>query len=408
MLAIPPPPPPVHVVSGPAVAATAPAPLPPPASTNAYSPDFTGDWGGWRAKLAHQGLSFWGALVNDSSWNFMGGKSTDQAVNRSRLTLGMTANMDTLFGLPGGQINAGMRFHFGPNGNDIQAGSIQGFSFVDDNPPPAQLYELYYLQKWMGDKLALRVGRMDANNIFDIPADADDFINPSATNAPLAFQNSYPFQAPGLVGFIHLTGDTEWIGGVFYNDRFHPTALDSLLNTLEPTGQSVGTSLNMEVDQSYCITPAMPGLIGLGGFWRTGQLPTLNDSTQSGTGGAWAFIDQTLWQYPDNSHRVAIFANFTANDPHVSLIDYSFQAGLLTAGMIPGRHDDKIGLGVDYAHLSPAGGTPHPYELVTECFYECYLGRGMTLQPDLQYFNRTGGGAYPDALIALLRLSVNF
>ena len=413
MLALPATPPPVHVISAPDIAATAPAPIAPatsasPTGDDAYFNTFTGDWFGMRTGLADQGISFNGCGVNDNSWNLRGGKSTHNFVSRARLTLGMTLDTDKLFGWAGGTVVSSVRFHFGPNGNDIQLGSLQGFSYIDDNPPTTQLYELYFKQTLLGDKLTLQAGRMDANNIFDIPVDATDFINPSAPDAPLTLQNAPPSQAPGLAAFVTAIPGTTLILGAFFNGRSHPTALDAMLNTLATIDEPNGTSLNVELDHNYHIAANMPGTVGVGAFWRTGQLPTLNDGTQSGTGGGWAFIDQTLWQCQDNSHRVATFANFTANDPHVSLIDYSFQAGLLAAGMIPGRHDDKIGLGVDYAHLSPGAGTPHPYELVTECFYECYLGRGMTLQPDLQYFNRTGGGTYPDALIALLRLSVNF
>ncbi len=114
------------------------------------------------------------------------------------------------------------------------------------------------------------------------------------------------------------------------------------------------------------------------------------------------------WQTPKASRHVAAWGNFTGNDPRVSEIDYSLQAGLLGAGIIPERQDDKIAVGIDYAHISSQADTPKPYEMATERFYECYLGRGITVQPDLQYFNKTGGGAYPDALIALIRITVNF
>ena len=114
------------------------------------------------------------------------------------------------------------------------------------------------------------------------------------------------------------------------------------------------------------------------------------------------------WQTPKASRHVAAWGNFTRNDPRVSEIDYSLQAGLLGAGIIPERQDDKIAVGIDYAHISSQADTPKSYEMATERFYECYLGRGITVQPDLQYFNKTGGGAYPDALIELIRITVNF
>ncbi len=94
--------------------------------------------------------------------------------------------------------------------------------------------------------------------------------------------------------------------------------------------------------------------------------------------------------------------------PRVSEIDYSIQAGLLGAGIIPDRPEDKIAVGLDWAHVSSHAQLPKPYEMATECFYEYYLVRGVTAQPDVQYFTNTGGGIYPAALIAMVRISVNF
>ena len=190
MLAIPATPPPVHLVSSPDVATSAPARVAPatpapPTGSGAYSNTFTGDWFGLRTGLADHGIIFSGYGVNDSSWNLRGGKSTHNFVSRARLTLGMNLGTDKLFGWAGGTVVSSVRLHFGPNGNDIQLGSLQGFSYIDDNPPTTQLYELYYKQTLLGDKLTLQAGRMDVNNIFDIPVDATDFINPSASGVAI-------------------------------------------------------------------------------------------------------------------------------------------------------------------------------------------------------------------------------
>jgi porin len=119
-------------------------------------------------------------------------------------------------------------------------------------------------------------------------------------------------------------------------------------------------------------------------------------------------VDQTLWRAIKCDQNIAVWGNATVNDPRVSAIDYSAQAGLLGRGIIPGRSNDKIGIGFDWAHISAHAGFPKHYEMATECFYECYLGHGITVQPDMQYFTNTGGGIYPDALIALIRVGVDF
>ncbi|NNM87847.1 MAG: hypothetical protein HKL95_04950 [Phycisphaerae bacterium] len=388
--------------------ATSPSAQAPSTTSEGYGNTLTGDWFGWRNKLADHGVSLAGEAINDGSWNLLGGKSTRKFISRARMTLGLILNTRQFSGWPGGQLHASIRFHFGPNGNDQQLGSIQGFSFIDDAPPATQLYEFYYRQRFFDGQWSVRVGTMDANNIFDIPVDASDFANPSATDAPLYLQNAPPFTAPGLVVTWHAARRTTLIAGAFYNDRFHPTALAAMLNTLEPVNQPVGTFFTAELDQAYGLGSRMPGVVGIGGFWRTGKLPTLDGGFQSGAGGGYLFVDQTLWQSRHTIPRLAIFGNVTGNHPQVSEIDYSIQSGLLDIGPIPGREDDKIGLGLDWAHISTLSQTPKPYELATECFYELACGHGIVLQPDIQYFINTGGGVYADGLIALIRVSVNF
>jgi len=46
------------------------------------------------------------------------------------------------------------------------------------------------------------------------------------------------------------------------------------------------------------------------------------------------------------------------------------------------------------------------YDLDFEIFYATSFGHGITPQPDQQYSVNVGGGAFPDALAATIRLSV--
>ncbi len=386
---------------------TAPVPLP-SASDGAYGDTLTGNWFGWRDDLAHHGVSFAGGAISDESWNLRGGLSTQKTIARVQVNLGVALDTKRLLGWSGGKLNATVRFQFGSNANNLQLGSIQGFSLMDNGAPRIQLYDFYYRQRLFQHQLSVRIGTMDANAFFDIPADASDFANPSATDPPLYLQNAPPFVAPALEVTWHPAPLTTLLMGAFYNNRFHPSLLDTMLNTLEPVNQPVGTFYTMEVDQAYRFGARMPGMVGIGGFWRTGKLPKLNGNFQSGAGGGYLFVDQTIWQSRHAIHRLAFFGNVTGNDPHVSEIDCSLQTGMLDVGPIPGRDHDKIGLGLDWAHISSLAATPKPYELVTEVFYELACGHGMAIQPDLQYFINTGGGTHPDGLIALIRVSVEF
>ncbi len=406
---------PAHAKSSPKTAAAVAKPAAQPAATDetltcpdSYNDTLEGGLFGYRKVLASHGIELGGFYLNDTSWNLLGGISTRKTINRSLLDLEIKLNTDPLFGWRGGKVVGSVRFHFGPNGNNQQLGSIQGYSLIDYNPPATQLYELYYQQTLLHGNWKLRIGTMDANAIFDIPADGAIFVNPSSEDPPLFLQPAPAFSAPGLTSIYQLTPTTTLLAGVFYDGRFHPTVFDSFLNAIEPVNQPVGAFLTAELDQNYQLSSRQPGTIGIGGFFRTGQFSTLNDGTQTDAGGGYLFIDQTLWQTPHAVHRLAAFFNITGNDPRVSEIDNSIQSGVLATGLIPGRDNDQIGLGLDWAHLSSRAHTPDPYELVLEGFYAISLGRGVTLQPDLQYFADTAGGLYPNGLMAMIRVNLNF
>ena len=82
-------------------------------------------------------------------------------------------------------------------------------------------------------------------------------------------------------------------------------------------------------------------------------------------------------------------------------------------GLVPGRGDDTAGLSFAFTQISPAAqrtdrerraalGVPYPIrsnELVAEATYQAQVVPGFTLQPDLQYVVRPGGGI-PDPLRA--------
>jgi porin len=87
-------------------------------------------------------------------------------------------------------------------------------------------------------------------------------------------------------------------------------------------------------------------------------------------------------------------------------------------GTIPGRDEDRLGVGIAYVHLSrqmrnarKIAGDPFPpdYELVLETVYEASITPWFTLQPGLQWIHQPGGSdALPDAWVFLLRGILTF
>lgn len=376
--------------------------------SNQYADTLTDGWFGWRRRLQDSGVTLGGSLIQDGSWNFLGGISTRKFVYRSRLDINASLDLRQLMNIPGGQIYVDMMSIWGQDANNNLLGTLQGFDNIDAAPDLTEIYELYYRQKLWHNRLEFKIGRMDANDIFDNQPDTANFLIPSTTNAATDYLlPTFPVPVPGAVLYWRPAEKTKLMLGAFYTSRFYGNQLDALLNTLEPVGQTYGTFIIGELDQHYKIGSRLGGLAGLGVFYHIGSVSTLTGGIQNGFGGVYGFVDQTLWH--GGPHRwLRCFCCLSAVDGRVSQIDYAANGGLLMQGLLPGRPRDQLGLAADWAHVSQLAGLPKPYELGLEGFYAINLGRGMTLQPDIQYWDNTGGGAYPNALVATVRLELNF
>jgi porin len=93
--------------------------------------------------------------------------------------------------------------------------------------------------------------------------------------------------------------------------------------------------------------------------------------------------------------------------------------------MIPGRADDKLGIGLAYSGISNEAhaldvesGRPIAltYEALFEICYTAQLKPGWTLEPDFQYILQPGGGipqpggkgTVPNAAVWGIRTTINF
>ncbi|RYE94529.1 MAG: carbohydrate porin, partial [Oxalobacteraceae bacterium] len=103
---------------------------------------------------------------------------------------------------------------------------------------------------------------------------------------------------------------------------------------------------------------------------------------------------------------VSAFVRASFSPSRSSLIDYYVDAGLAYRGLFEGRDSDTVGLSVAYAHISLDArradrdtniyaGTTTPvrkFETVFEATYQALVVPGFTVQPDIQYIVRPGGG----------------
>lgn len=85
-------------------------------------------------------------------------------------------------------------------------------------------------------------------------------------------------------------------------------------------------------------------------------------------------------------------------DPDVNPLVAYTGAGVIGTGVIPGRVDDRMGIGVAAAFLGPPskrslrrdGLQPHAAEVIVEATYRTHITPWLRLQPDMQYVINPG------------------
>ena len=131
----------------------------------------------------------------------------------------------------------------------------------------------------------------------------------------------------------------------------------------------------------------------------------------SGNWGIYGVVDQMLYRVPGTDDQgLSAFARVGGSPDDRNLISLYADGGLVYKGPIPGRPDDKIGIAAAYARIgdnargldrdtSFFGGFFYPVrssEAMIELTYQAKLAPWWTLQTDLQYNIRPGGGVLND------------
>ena len=136
-----------------------------------------------------------------------------------------------------------------------------------------------------------------------------------------------------------------------------------------------------------------------------------------------------LWR--NGGRSVSVFVRAGASPSDRNLVSRYIDGGIGLKGLLPGRPDDTLTLGVAHSKISKdaaaldrdilaLNGPPFPIrsaETVLEASYIWQIAPWWTLQPDVQYILRPGGGVpHPDdgsktvgnAFVVGARTTINF
>src|SRR6266478_3571886 len=127
-----------------------------------------GDWGGLRTKLKEKGVDFefdYFAAVPSN----VGGGIKEGSVYDGAFLMMLDLDSQKLAGYEGGQFHAGgLSIHNGPQFSQNYVGDLNKVSLLDF-PDTLQLWELWYAQKFLNDKLTFKFGQLAIDRDFILP-----------------------------------------------------------------------------------------------------------------------------------------------------------------------------------------------------------------------------------------------
>lgn len=364
-----------------------------------------GDIGGLRPAAEAGGLSFDAVAIGDYSIVLDGGADPRATAARYLIEAGIELDTEAAFGWPGGTLRASYLGFHGDNGN-LDSGDIQVYSNIDETPLDA-FYSLWYRQDLFDERLAVKLGKMDANEDFAYVDNGDQFLNSSPGFSPtiLAFP-SYPDPATAIALFAELPGGVYARAGLYdgssLNGRRTGTrGPDNFLGD-DSDRFSVG---EVGLDYSWA---DRDGRLGLG-YWRhDGDFARFDGGMDDSSDGLYLVWDQSLYEDPASPLAVDGFAQYGQADEQVSELATHIGAGVQATGLVTDRPDDVTGLMVSRVDFSdaPGAGFIDDHETAVEVFHAVQLTPWMTLKPDFQYIVNPGGMGLDDAKVATLRAEI--
>jgi len=398
-----------------------------------------GDPAGIRKWLYQNGITYGLIYTNDVLSNLSGGNkrgSIDQGKVEGQLTVDLAK-------LAGWQdltlyANAFQIHNTGRIRRDY-AGGINTIAAIEATPA-TRLSELWLERKFLGGAASFRFGQLAADSEFffsDLSAMflQSDWPTIAAVNLP-GGGPAYPLSTPGARLKFDYGKDMSLLLAVFNGDPAGPCAGDP------DTCNRHGLNFRMR-DPALMIGEAQfrtnqgkddTGLartLKLGGWSHLGEF---NDQRYANNGfllanpagsgiaakhrgdfGIYGIIDQQIYRPrgggPDSG--VSVFSRVSFSPSDSNLVNAYIDGGIVFAGLIPNRPDDRFGASVIYARFSDSvrgfdrdrisfgigSGFVRDYEANLELTYVAQIVPGWTVQPVYTYIWHSGGQAGRDAKV---------
>jgi porin len=153
----------------------------------------------------------------------------------------------------------------------------------------------------------------------------------------------------------------------------------------------------------------LPLKLQLGAWVDTGRFRRFAGGLVHHAAGAYLVASGKLWRAGHRHNRgIGLFVQYGSAPPSVAAVRSHFGIGLVWTGPSSARPQDEVGLAFSESLLSPQARFSHRFESEIETYYQFDAGHGLTIQPDLEYWQHPGGGTTRPTLLGLVRVMLNF
>jgi len=355
--------------------------------------------------LSDKGVTLQFSYIGESLANVSGGYRQG-AVYKGAVNIGISFDLDKLTGWKGGTFFASSMF---THGGSLTNEYVHNFNDVSsiDTYDSLRLYELWFQQKFAGDKASLRIGLLAADSEFFVSDYSGVFINSAFGTTPVVASQNFnapfvPLTPPGIRLRVDATPSLSFLAGVYSGDTGQPNGNNQHGTRISFDGND-GALFLYEADYRVNQQEKSEGLTGtykLCGFYQTSFFPD-NDGrgNEHGDYGFCVIVDQQLWQ-PDKTDRtkgIGVFSHIGAAPADRNPVSFYLDAGVNCKGLIPSREKDTFGLAMNWTRLSnqlrDGSGAPVQthHETTIEATYQAVINDWLSFQPDFQYIINPGG-----------------
>jgi porin len=407
-----------------------------------------GDPGGYRKWLAARGIVYGLEYTNDVLSNVRGGTRTG-TIDQGKLHGILTVDLEKLAGWNGLTFFANaFQIHNTGRFRRDYVGGINTIAAIEALAT-TRLSELWLEQTFANGKASIKAGQLTADSEFFYSNLSQMFLQSdwptiSAVNLPSGGA-AYPLSTPGARLQVNPV-ENVWVRVAMLNgDPAGPGRGDEQLRNryglnfrVKDPPFFIGET---EFQHNYGKTDqGLATRVVLGAWGHVGQFNDqriANDGTllanplgsgiplrHRGNDGVYAVIDQQLYRPKDGDSQsgISVYTRMSLSPSDRNMVDRYIDGGVVFAGLIPGRKDDRFGAGFIYSKFSDSlrafdqdqvllTGARVPiqdYEANLELTYQAQIVPGWWVQPNFQYVWHPNGDASRNATVVGFRTLVRY